>query len=77
MLVVQAAKILREAGDNLFERLKGQSASRQILKHSVAVMASRLSIRFPCASLRHDNNTLNDWIQQRTQGGTWKADAEE
>ncbi len=22
-----------------------------------------------------DNNTLNDWIQQRTQGGTWKADA--
>jgi hypothetical protein len=49
---VPAAKILRAAGDNLFERLKGQSASRQILKHSVAVMASRLGIRFPCASLR-------------------------
>ncbi len=49
---MQAAKILRAAGDNLYERLKGQSASRQILKHSVAVMESRLSIRFPCASLR-------------------------
>jgi hypothetical protein len=49
---VQAAKILRAAGDNLFERLKGPSASRQILEHSVAVMETRLGISFPCASLR-------------------------
>ncbi len=43
---------LRAAGDNLYERLKGQSASRQILKLSVPVMVSRLGIRFPCAPLR-------------------------
>ena len=69
-VLAEGAQVLLKGLLHLLQKinLRFGTCCAQVIVIGVALDRSNFSL---------DKNTLNDWIQQSTQEGTWKADAEE